>query len=870
MPKKLLFYLLLFGVSSAIAQNLHDDSNAASPTNEANTTTGWSGSALLFSDNSDAQSGLFSIRAESDGNNGMMMQYTFDAVAGQDYTISIWAREGNQSNQPAFANWQGLSGFGTTPITGNTWTEYVFNVTATSATPTIRAYTSPWSARTVAGNAILIDNITILPEGADTEAPGAVTDLASSNTTSTGTELSWSASTDNVGVTNYEVFQDGASIGNTGTSTTFNVTGLTAGTSYDFTVFAEDAAGNVSAVSNTETVNTPSAADTEVPGAVTDLASSNTTSTGTELSWSASTDNVGVTNYEVFQDGASIGNTGTSTTFNVTGLTAGTSYDFTVFAEDAAGNVSAVSNTETVNTPSAADTEAPSAVTDLASSNTTSTGTELSWSASTDNVGVTNYEVFQDGASIGNTGTSTTFNVTGLTAGTSYDFTVFAEDAAGNVSAVSNTETVNTPSAADTEAPSAVTDLASSNTTSTGTELSWSASTDNVGVTNYEVFQDGASIGNTGTSTTFNVTGLTAGTSYDFTVFAEDAAGNVSAVSNTETVNTPSAADTEAPSAVTDLASSNTTSTGTELSWSASTDNVGVTNYEVFQDGASIGNTGTSTTFNVTGLTAGTSYDFTVFAEDAAGNVSAVSNTETVNTPSAADTEVPGAVTDLASSNTTSTGTELSWSASTDNVGVTNYEVFQDGASIGNTGTSTTFNVTGLTAGTSYDFTVFAEDAAGNVSAVSNTETVVTLAGTGITDYTSENANNATADWTARDLFADRNMGIGTTNTQGYRLAVAGNVIAEGVKVELQGNWPDFVFEKDYDLPRLKEVKAFIAAYGHLPNIPSAQKVREEGIDLGDMNAKLLQKIEELTLYMLQQQEQIETLKVELEKLKKD
>ena len=265
----------------------------------------------------------------------------------------------------------------------------------------------------------------------------------------------------------------------------------------------------------------------------------------------------------------------------------------------------------------------------------------------------------------------------------------------------------------------------------------------------------------------------------------------------------------------------------------------------------------------MTGLTAGTSYDFTVFAEDAAGNVSAVSNTETVNTPSAADTEAPSAVTDLASSNTTSTGTELSWSASTDNVGVTNYEVFQDGASIGNTGTSTTFNVTGLTAGTSYDFTVFAEDAAGNVSVVSNTETVVTLSGTGITDYTSENANNATADWTARDLFANRNMGIGTTNTQGYRLAVAGNVIAEGVKVELQGNWPDFVFEKDYDLPRLKEVKAFIAAYGHLPNIPSAQKVREEGIDLGDMNAKLLQKIEELTLYIISQNHEIEKLKEE-------
>ena len=420
----------------------------------------------------------------------------------------------------------------------------------------------------------------------------------------------------------------------------------------------------------------------------------------------------------------------------------------------------------------------------------------------------------------------------------------------------------------DTEAPSAVTDLSSSNTTSTGTDLTWSASTDNIGVTNYEVFRDGVSIANTGTTTTFNVTGLSPETSYDFTVFAEDAAGNTSAVSNTETVNTLAAPDTEAPSAITDLSSSNTTSTGTDLVWSASTDNVGVTNYEVFRDGVSIANTGTTTTFNVTGLSPSTSYNFTVFAEDAAGNTSAVSNTETVNTPGVPDTEAPSAVTDLGSSNTTSTGTSLSWSASTDNVGVTNYEVFRDGVSIGSSGTSTTFNVTGLTPSTSYDFTVFAEDLAGNTSTVSNTETVTTSAGGGVVDYTSENSNLTTVDWTARDLFANRNVGIGTTDTQGYRLAVAGNVIAEGVRVELQGNWPDFVFHDQFDLLKLEEIRKYIQEHGHLPNIPSAKQIEEEGIDLGTMNAKLLQKIEELTLYVLSQNDEIKELKEENEKMK--
>ncbi|SNY99618.1 fibronectin type III domain-containing protein, partial [Flagellimonas pacifica] len=256
------------------------------------------------------------------------------------------------------------------------------------------------------------------------------------------------------------------------------------------------------------------------------------------------------------------------------------------------------------------------------------------------------------------------------------------------------------------------------------------------------------------------------------------------------------------------------------------------------------------------------------FARDAAGNVSLVSNTENVNTQAGGDTESPNAVSDLSSSNTTSTSTDLSWSDPGDNVGVTDYEVFQDGGSLGLTGGATTFNVTGLTASTGYAFTVFARDAAGNVSLVSNTENVNTQAGGGVIDYTSTNSNMNTVDWTARDLFADRNVGIGTTNTQGYRLAVAGNVIAEGVKVELQGNWPDFVFLKEYDLMGLEQVRQFIKENGHLPNIPSAKNVEANGIDLGKMDAKLLQKIEELTLYLLMQQKQIDKLNKELEALK--
>ena len=210
----------------------------------------------------------------------------------------------------------------------------------------------------------------------DQENPEAVTDLSSSNTTLTSTDLSWSPTTDNVAVTDYEVFQDDVTIGSILGTTSLNVTGLLPSTNYIFTVFAKDAAGNISLVSNTENVTTLE--DIEPPAAVADLISSNITSTTTDLTWTASPDNIGVTDFEIFQDGVSIGLTGGLTIFNVTGLAPTTSFVFTVFALDAAGNISSVSNLSNVTTLEVPDTEDPTAIGDLSSSNTTITTTDLS------------------------------------------------------------------------------------------------------------------------------------------------------------------------------------------------------------------------------------------------------------------------------------------------------------------------------------------------------------------------------------------------------------------------------------------------------------------------------------------------------------
>src|SRR5690606_7637263 len=106
-------------------------------------------------------------------------------------------------------------------------------------------------------------------------------------------------------------------------------------------------------------------------------------------------------------------------------------------------------------------------------------------------------------------------------------------------------------------------------------------------------------------------------------------------------------------------------------------------------------------------------------------------------------------------------------------------------------------------------------------------------------------------------------VSIGTPIRQpGYLLSVDGKVKAKEIKVETSG-WSDFVFEKDYDLPTLEEVEKHIQEKGHLKDIPSAKEVEENGINLGEMDSKLLQKIEELTLFVIEQQKMIKTLKVE-------
>ena len=120
-------------------------------------------------------------------------------------------------------------------------------------------------------------------------------------------------------------------------------------------------------------------------------------------------------------------------------------------------------------------------------------------------------------------------------------------------------------------------------------------------------------------------------------------------------------------------------------------------------------------------------------------------------------------------------------------------------------------------------------------------------------------------------VFSGANVGIGTISPS-EKLEVNGAIRSKEVRVEASP-WPDYVFEDDYRLKELAEVAQFIKENGHLPNIPSEKEVSEQGLALGYMNAKLLEKVEELTLYLIEKDEEIRQLKecnrLILERLKK-
>ncbi|HAR43599.1 MAG TPA: hypothetical protein DCS07_13380 [Bdellovibrionales bacterium] len=168
---------------------------------------------------------------------------------------------------------------------------------------------------------------------------------------------------------------------------------------------------------------------------------------------------------------------------------------------------------------------------------------------------------------------------------------------------------------------------------STQINISWSGSTDNIGVTGYRIYRNNVQVGSLA-GNSFSDTGLTAATTYSYAVAAFDGAGNTSAKSTAISVTTSPAPDTQAPTVPAGLTGSAVSPFQIDLTWTASTDNIGVTGYKVFRNGSEVA-TNSTNSFSNTGLAALTNYNFTVAAYDAAGNLSAQSLAASIATPSA-------------------------------------------------------------------------------------------------------------------------------------------------------------------------------------------------------------------------------------------
>jgi len=287
---------------------------------------------------------------------------------------------------------------------------------------------------------------------------------------------------------------------------------------------------------------------------------------------------------------------------------------------------------------------------------------------------------------------------------------------------------MNAFAAVDTTPPSTPTNLVSALNVGNQVFLHWNASTDNTGVTGYTIMRNNLVLANT-VGTSYVDTMVNPNTTYTYSVLAFDAAGNVSGVSSVVSITTLVSSDLVPPSAPTGLTATSSSPTQINLNWATSTDNIAVTGYMIIRNGMLIANTITPSYADLS-VVASTTYTYFVLAFDAAGNVSTKSNEVTITTPlstTSGDSIMPSVPSNLMATAASSSTINLSWTASTDNIGVTGYNIYRNGILISSS-TSNTFSNVGLNPSTLYTYYVRAFDAAGNLSAPSNDTSTTTLA----------------------------------------------------------------------------------------------------------------------------------------------
>src|SRR5262245_25705779 len=332
----------------------------------------------------------------------------------------------------------------------------------------------------------LVGSSAAAPSGKDRSEPTTPTNLRVTAATATTVTLAWDPSQDDSGVVGYYVFGDRgkAIVDRNLDQPQYTVDGLACGQSVQLSVVAFDSSQNRSERA-TAIASAAPCLDTQPPTTPSGFAQAATSQNAVVLVWNASFDNVGVVGYDVYRNLQRVASP-TDPAATMSGLSCGSSYEYTVDAVDAAGNRSPFARTFVrtsacpTSPPPTNDTEAPSAPTGLAASGISQTSFTLNWTASSDNVSVTGYDVYRDGTKVA-APRSTSTGLSGLTCATSYLLAVQARDAAGNASAPAK-RSVSTaacpsspppPPANDSQAPSTPGDLAASNIAQTSLTLSW-------------------------------------------------------------------------------------------------------------------------------------------------------------------------------------------------------------------------------------------------------------------------------------------------------------------------------------------------------------------------------------------------------------
>lgn len=315
--------------------------------------TGYTGTGFVDFTNVAGSSITFTVAAATAGSATLAFRYANAGGADRPMTVTVNGKAvASPLSFPVTADW-------------NTWATRTVTAPLAAGTNTVTA-----TATTAAGGPNL-DKLTV-GTAADTQPPTTPGATSCGAVTEDSITLHWGASTDNVGVAAYDVYEHGNKLGEAaGTATSRTIGGLTANTAYSLAVVARDAAGNTSAATAPLTCTTLPSSDTSPPSAPAGLAYSALTGTGVKLSWTASTDDRGVTAYDV-RSGSTVYTTVTGTppaaSTTLTGLACDTPYTLNVVARDQAGNTSPQSNTVAFTTPGCAtDGGAPSSISTLSS-----------------------------------------------------------------------------------------------------------------------------------------------------------------------------------------------------------------------------------------------------------------------------------------------------------------------------------------------------------------------------------------------------------------------------------------------------------------------------------------------------------------------